>query len=351
MEKLRHNWTEKEVLEIYNMPLLNLVYEAATIHRKFQTASEVQVSSLLSIKTGACSEDCAYCPQSARYKTGISAHPLMDIGQVIEAAKMAKEAGATRFCMGAAWREVKDNEDFEKVLQMVREVNTLGMEVCCTLGMLTESQAKRLADAGVDGIKVGQGSGSICTTRIIAGIGRAQISAIYSCAKSAERYGIPICADGGVRYPGDITKAIAAGAESVMLGSMLAGTKEAPGEIIFFKGRQWKSYRGMGSLGAIAERQGAEDRYFQFGEKTKEIIPEGVEGCVPYKGTLKEVLAQYVGGLKSGMGYTGQKTIYALKENADFDRVTSAAVTESHPHDIKITKESPNYPGYSGEGE
>ena len=149
MEKLRHNWTEKEVLEIYNMPLLNLVYEAATIHRKFQTASEVQVSSLLSIKTGACSEDCAYCPQSARYKTGISAHPLMDIGQVIEAAKMAKEAGATRFCMGAAWREVKDNEDFEKVLQMVREVNALGMEVCCTLGMLTESQAKRLADAGL----------------------------------------------------------------------------------------------------------------------------------------------------------------------------------------------------------
>ena len=146
---IRYDWTEQEILDIYSMPLLDLVFKAASIHRKFHEPSEVQVSSLLSIKTGACSEDCAYCPQSARYKTGIEIEPLMEVDEVIEAAKKAKEAGATRFCMGAAWREVKDNKEFEKVLKMVREVNNLGMEVCCTLGMLTESQAKRLKEAGL----------------------------------------------------------------------------------------------------------------------------------------------------------------------------------------------------------
>ncbi len=146
---VRHDWKEEEILEIYNMPLLELVHNAASVHRKFHNASEVQVSSLLSIKTGACSEDCAYCPQSARYRTEIEAHPLLDIAKVIETAETAKKNGATRFCMGAAWREAKDNEDFEKVLEMVKEVNNLGMEVCCTLGMLTENQAKRLAEAGL----------------------------------------------------------------------------------------------------------------------------------------------------------------------------------------------------------
>ena len=149
MKEIRYDWAEKDVLEIYNMPLLDLVYKAATIHRKFHESSEVQVSSLLSIKTGTCPEDCAYCPQSARYNTGIDAHSLLDVSQVIEAAKRAKKNGVTRFCMGAAWREAKDNNDFEKVLQMVREVNSLGLEVCCTLGMLTEAQAKKLAGAGL----------------------------------------------------------------------------------------------------------------------------------------------------------------------------------------------------------
>src|SRR3989338_2588418 len=149
MQQIKHNWTEKEILEIYRVPLLDLVHRAATVHREFQTASEVQVSSLLSIKTGACPEDCAYCPQSARYKTGIGANSLMETEEVIEAAKKAKESGATRFCMGTAWREVRDNGDFDKVLHMVKEVNALGMEVCCTLGMLTESQAHRLAEAGL----------------------------------------------------------------------------------------------------------------------------------------------------------------------------------------------------------
>ena len=149
MRFIRHNWTEKEILDIYGMPLLELVHRAATVHRKFHEPSEVQVSSLLSIKTGACSEDCAYCPQSARYKTGIEAQPLLPVRQVLEAARRAKNGGATRFCMGAAWREAKDDKDFENVLEMVREVNAMGMEVCCTLGMLTESQAKKLAEAGL----------------------------------------------------------------------------------------------------------------------------------------------------------------------------------------------------------
>ena len=146
---IRHDWTEKEILNIYNMPLLELVYRAATVHRFFHDASEVQVSSLLSIKTGACPEDCAYCPQSAHYKTDIKAYPLMEVMQVVKVAKRAKEAGATRFCMGAAWREVKDGKEFDKVVEMVRDVNHLGMEVCCTLGMLTEEQAKRLKEAGL----------------------------------------------------------------------------------------------------------------------------------------------------------------------------------------------------------
>ena len=149
MNHIRYDWTEEEIKEIYDMPLLDLVYEAATIHRKFHADSEVQVSSLLSIKTGACTEDCAYCPQSARYKTGTAVHPLMQVNQVLESAKKAKEAGATRFCMGAAWREVKDGADFERVIEMVKGVNELSMEVCCTLGMLTETQAKRLAEAGL----------------------------------------------------------------------------------------------------------------------------------------------------------------------------------------------------------
>jgi biotin synthase len=149
MDEIRHNWTEKEINQIHDMPFMDLIYRAATVHRRFHDPSEIQISSLLSIKTGACSEDCAYCPQSARYRTGIGVHPLLKLKEVIETAKKAKEAGATRFCMGAAWRELKDNDDFEKVLEMVRKVKSLGMEVCCTLGMLTESQAKKLKEAGL----------------------------------------------------------------------------------------------------------------------------------------------------------------------------------------------------------
>lgn len=205
--------------------------------------------------------------------------------------------------------------------------------------------AERLAKAGVDAIKVGQGAGSICTTRIIAGIGCPQVTAIYKCSTIGEKYNIPIIADGGLKYSGDITIAIGTGAHSVMMGSMLAGTKEAPGEIIFYQGRQWKDYRGMGSLAAMIENKGSKERYLQTESKNNKLVPEGIEGIVPYKGELQEILFQYTGGLRSGMGYVGARTIEELREKADFRRITNAGIEESHPHDVTITKEAPNYRG------
>ena len=186
---------------------------------------------------------------------------------------------------------------------------------------------------------------SICTTRVIAGIGSPQVSAVYKCAKAAEHFGIPVCADGGLRYSGDLTIAIGAGAHSVMMGSMLAGTEEAPGRKVFFKGRQWKSYRGMGSMGAMLASRSSRERYRQQSSADDKLIPEGVEGLVPYKGRLQDVLHQYIGGLRAGMGYVGASNVEELRQKADFHRVTHAGKAESHPHDIQITKESPNYPG------
>lgn len=204
---------------------------------------------------------------------------------------------------------------------------------------------ERLVEAGADGIKVGQGPGSICTTRIIAGIGRPQVSAVYDCAKAIKGYDVPICADGGLTNSGDIPVAIAAGAHSVMMGSMLAGTEEAPGEIIFREGRQWKIYRGMGSIGAMESSTSSRERYLQKQSGKSQLIPEGVEGLVPYKGKLGDILFQYVGGLRRGMGYVGAASIEELREKGDFDRITSAGVSESHPHNIRIIKDPPNYPG------
>lgn len=209
--------------------------------------------------------------------------------------------------------------------------------------------ARRLAEAGADGIKVGQGGGSICTTRIIAGIGRPQVSAVYDCVKAVESFDIPVCADGGLRHSGDIPIAIAAGAHSVMVGSMLAGTEESPGEVVFFQGRKWKTYRGMGSLEAMKSNKSSRERYLQS-EGKKQVIPEGVEGLVPYKGSVLEVVFQYIGGLRRGMGYVGVRTIEELREKGDFDRISGAGIQESHPHDILITKDSPNYTREGGVG-
>ncbi len=202
---------------------------------------------------------------------------------------------------------------------------------------------KRLAKAGADGIKVGQGPGSICTTRIIAGIGSPQVSAIYKCSQAGERYGIPICADGGLKYSGDIPIAIGAGASSVMMGGMLSGTKEAPGDVIFKNGRQWKLYRGMGSIGAMEEHKGSRERYSQLLSGKKDLIAEGVEGLKSYKGRLADVMFQYVNGLKRGMGYVGAKNIEELRNKADFIRISGSGKDESHPHNILITREPPNY--------
>ncbi len=205
----------------------------------------------------------------------------------------------------------------------------------------TYDAAIALADAGADAVKVGVGPGSICTTRVIAGVGVPQLTAVTEVARAMEGRGIPVIADGGVRFSGDVVKAIAGGANSVMIGSLLAGTEEAPGEMIIFEGRKFKSYRGMGSLEAMED--GSKDRYFQDAEDdVKKLVPEGISGRVPYKGLVSEVLYQLVGGLQAGMGYCGAKTIAAMKD-AKFVRITTAGVKESHPHDIHITREAPNY--------
>ncbi len=205
----------------------------------------------------------------------------------------------------------------------------------------TGDGAKALVDAGVDGVKVGIGPGSICTTRIIAGVGVPQLQAIYNCAEAIKGTGIPVIGDGGIRYTGDIPKAIAAGASCIMAGSLFAGVEESPGETIIYNGRKFKTYRGMGSLGAM--KRGSKDRYFQDVEDdVKKLVPEGIEGRVPYKGTLEEVMVQYVGGLRSSMGYCGAATISALQQ-AQFMRMTAAGIHESHPHDVNITHEAPNY--------
>jgi IMP dehydrogenase len=205
----------------------------------------------------------------------------------------------------------------------------------------TGAAAKALADAGADAVKVGIGPGSICTTRIIAGVGVPQLYAVYECAKALKGTGIPVIADGGIKHTGDIPKAIAAGASCIMAGSLFAGVEESPGETIIYEGRKFKSYRGMGSIEAM--ETGSKDRYFQDAEDDiKKLVPEGIVGRVPYKGTLAEVMHQFVGGLKAGMGYCGAGSIAAMQE-AKFVRITAAGIRESHPHDIVITKEAPNY--------
>ncbi len=226
------------------------------------------------------------------------------------------------------------------VIETVKKLRAQYPHLQIIAGNIATAEAtKALIEAGVSAVKVGIGPGSICTTRVVAGIGVPQITAIMECARAAEKHKIPIIADGGVKYSGDITKAIAAGASCVMLGSLLAGTDESPGDTEIYQGRRFKVYRGMGSIGAM--ERGSRDRYFQ--EDAQKLVPEGVEGRVAYKGSLHESVYQLCGGLRSGMGYCGAATIADLRENGRFIRITSAGLTESHPHDVYITKESPNY--------
>ncbi len=231
------------------------------------------------------------------------------------------------------------------VIDMVKNIKALYPELQVIAGNVATPEAVRdLIEAGADCIKVGIGPGSICTTRIVAGVGMPQLTAIVNCAEEAAKTNTPIIADGGVKYSGDIAKALAAGADSVMIGSIFAGTDESPGETILYEGRKFKAYRGMGSLGAMSEPEGSSDRYFQdASSESKKYVPEGIEGRIPAKGKLDEVVYQLIGGLKSAMGYCGVTCIEELRTNTKFVRITSAGLRESHPHDVKITKEAPNY--------
>jgi IMP dehydrogenase len=231
------------------------------------------------------------------------------------------------------------------VLDRVRAIKQFSPDTQVIAGnIVTAEAAKALVDAGVDGVKVGIGPGSICTTRIVAGVGVPQISAVAEVAAAMQEHGIPVIADGGIRYSGDIAKAIAAGASCIMIGSLFAGTEQSPGEVELYQGRSYKSYRGMGSLGAMSQQHGSSDRYFQDStEQLEKLVPEGIEGRVPYKGNVVAIIHQLVGGLRAAMGYTGCGSIAEMRTKPTFVRITSAGMAESHVHDVSITKEAPNY--------
>ncbi len=258
-------------------------------------------------------------------------------GDAVERAGALVKAGVDAIVIDTAHGHTKG------VVTVLKDVKAAYPNLDCVVGNIaTGEAAKYLVEAGADAVKVGIGPGSICTTRIVAGVGFPQFSAVLECAAAIKGSGVPVIADGGIRYTGDIPKAIAAGADCVMLGSLLAGTKESPGETIIYEGRKFKSYRGMGSVEAM--KKGSKDRYFQDVEDDiKKLVPEGIVGRVPYKGELNESIHQFVGGLRAGMGYCGAGTIEALKENGRFVKITASGINESHPHDVTITKEAPNY--------
>ncbi len=258
-------------------------------------------------------------------------------GDAVDRAEALVNAGVDAIIIDTAHGHTKG------VVQVLKEVKKKFPDLDVVVGNIaTGEAAKYLVDAGADAVKVGIGPGSICTTRVVAGVGFPQFSAVLEVAAAIKGSGVPVIADGGIRYTGDIPKAIAAGADCVMLGSLLAGTKESPGETIIYEGRKFKSYRGMGSVEAM--EKGSKDRYFQDVEDDiKKLVPEGIVGRVPYKGDLEESIHQFIGGLKAGMGYCGAGDVETLKETGKFVRITAAGVHESHPHDVTITKESPNY--------
>ena len=240
------------------------------------------------------------------------------------------------------WKKILNNL-YKIYINLHRDVKKKFPKLEVVVGNIaTGEAAKYLVEAGADAVKVGIGPGSICTTRVVAGVGFPQFSAVLEVAAAIKGSGVPVIADGGIRYTGDIPKAIAAGADCVMLGSLLAGTKESPGETIIFEGRKFKSYRGMGSLEAM--NKGSKDRYFQDVENDiKKLVPEGIVGRVPYKGDLVESIHQFVGGLRAGMGYCGAKDIDTLQKTSKFVKITTSGIVESHPHGVNITKEAPNY--------
>jgi len=256
------------------------------------------------------------------------------VGQM-DRAKALVDAGADVLVLDSAHGHSKGILDTVRAIKETLEVDIIAGNIA------TASATKALIEAGADGVKVGIGPGSICTTRIVAGVGVPQISAIDECATEARKHGVPVIADGGVKYSGDISKALAVGASCIMAGSLLAGTEESPGETIMFQGRQYKSYRGMGSIGAM--QKGSNDRYFQEGTAADKLVPEGIEGRVPFRGSIAGIVHQMMGGLRSSMGYCGSESIEAFWDKAEFVEITSAGLKESHVHDVIITQEAPNY--------
>lgn len=256
------------------------------------------------------------------------------VGQ-LDRAKALVDAGCDVLVLDSAHGHSKGILDTVKRIKETLEVDIIAGNIA------TAEAALALIEAGADGVKVGIGPGSICTTRIVAGVGVPQISAISECANAARKHGVPVIADGGIKYSGDIAKALAVGASCIMAGSLLAGTEESPGETIMFQGRQYKSYRGMGSIGAM--QKGSNDRYFQEGTAADKLVPEGIEGRVPFRGSIAGIVHQMMGGLRSSMGYCGSKDIETFWEKAEFVEITSAGLKESHVHDVIITQEAPNY--------
>ncbi len=301
--------------------------------------SEKHLKGLITIKD---IEKAVQYPNSARDAQGrlLAGAAIGVTVDCLDRVKALVDAGVDVVCLDSAHGHSKN------ILNKISEIKNVYPELQVIAGNIATADAARaLIEAGADCIKIGIGPGSICTTRVVAGIGVPQITAIYDACNEAKKFGIPCIADGGIKYSGDCVKAIAAGADMIMMGSLLAGCDESPGEFEIYQGRRFKVYRGMGSLAAM--EKGSKDRYFQTG--SKKLVPEGVEGRVPYKGPLSDTIFQLIGGLRSGMGYCGTPTIESLKENGKFIRITGAGLRESHPHDIYITKEAPNY-SYNNQG-
>jgi IMP dehydrogenase len=274
-------------------------------------------------------------PNSLKDKYGrLSVGAAIGVGQMDRATALV-EAGVDVLVLDSAHGHSKGIMDTVKEIKSTLDVQVIAGNVA------TPEAVRALAEAGADAVKVGIGPGSICTTRIVAGVGVPQITAIATCAQEGKKLGIPIIADGGIKYSGDFSKALAVGASAVMIGSMLAGTEESPGEVIMLNGRQYKGYRGMGSIGAM--QKGSNDRYFQEGTAADKLVPEGIEGMVPYRGKMSSVVHQLIGGLRASMGYVGAKDIAIFQEKAEFVEITAAGLKESHVHDVTITKEAPNY--------
>ena len=337
-----HQMQIKEVMTQENLvtaPVGTTLADAQQILRKYKIEKlplvdeNGMLKGLITIKD---IEKASRYPNSAKDSLGrlLCGAAIGVTNDILERAEALLTAGADVLVLDSAHGHSKG------IMDAVRKVKAAFPSCQLIAGNIATAEAAQdLIEAGADAIKVGIGPGSICTTRIIAGIGVPQITAIYDVANVAKKYGIPVIADGGIKYSGDLVKAIAAGADVIMIGSLFAGCEESPGESEIYQGRQFKVYRGMGSLAAM--EKGSKDRYFQT--NSKKLVPEGVEGRVPYKGPLSETVYQLIGGLRSGMGYCGAPNVPALKENGQFIRITGAGLRESHPHDVNITKEAPNY--------